>query len=403
MRRIPFLALLILALSRAVLVGGSAAATSTISLSEDTIIPGQTITVSGNGFLANGLVAVFAAFTIGRSSQHVVATPATSAGGSFTTAFTVPGGVAPGSYTLTVTDYSGHSATHALTVLPVLSIHAGSPPPAPVAVLAGHDVALIGSGYRSGESVRVTASFPLYSGNSVAVTRSVSARSDGVVTAVLTLPNDAVVGTYGVVAAGLTSSSTASGKLQVVYRPFVYASVRSVAPGGSFHVLGGGFIPRSSLGIRLALPRTGAPAAALTNSATAGTTGSFVTSFSVPPSAALRADAVQAVDSAHGLSARTLITIAVHAAIRLTPNTVAPGKSVSVSGSAFGPNVRITVSTTIALAGGGFRTLTATASTGPAGNFAATLKIPTRSAAGNARVAAQAAHVSATALLRITG
>src|SRR5205085_6796085 len=110
---------------------------------------------------------------------YTVVTPGTSGSGAFTTSFPVPAGAVPGGYSLTAADFQGDAVSRSLTVVPGLPLGIGTASPQTRTVVAGHSVAVQARGFKSGETVKVSVTFPLYAGGTQSYARTATAGRTG--------------------------------------------------------------------------------------------------------------------------------------------------------------------------------------------------------------------------------
>jgi hypothetical protein len=179
-----------------------------LTLSASTGTADSSITANGVGYKPTETVDV-------SFNGQPVGTPIVNAGGSFSLAFTVPAGLAPGQYAVLATGRnSGMSATTAFTVKEGAASLAFSVPQA----MPGTSLTLTGSGFQPGEVVQLW-----FNGATVG---SETADTKGGFSAVSTIPTLAP-GAYDVTATGQTSGFTVTMPFTVLAGP---AAAATTAP-----------------------------------------------------------------------------------------------------------------------------------------------------------------------------
>lgn len=204
-----------------------------VSVGPSEVNPGDTVTVTGEGYLPGEDVVV----TIDPSGESVTVTA--DENGSFTTDITVPEDAELGEYTATgVGQESDASDSDTFSVVepaaqPTLMVD-------PSEVNPGDDVTINGSGFLPGEEVEVTI-------DGEGGTTVVQADENGSFSLDVTVPEDADLGTYTASALGLESERTASDTFDVVepgaVSPSVTVDPSEVNPGDTVTVTGEGFLP----------------------------------------------------------------------------------------------------------------------------------------------------------------
>jgi hypothetical protein len=219
-----------------------ASAASSIRLSQTTTADGSSITVTGNGYSPGDTVAVFVDFNVGGAKRRVQTATSVAANGTFTATLAVPAGTAGGAYAVTARDFHGHSASQSLNVLQSLVLQPGAT--AKIAVTAGHEFFLTGKGFGPSETVKITASFPQYNGNTISTAKTPTTDKSGAFGGiVLRVPYGTKQGTATISASGATSKKTTTGDVYVAYHPTVSIQSKSVRPGTAAAIAGQGFVP----------------------------------------------------------------------------------------------------------------------------------------------------------------
>jgi len=379
----------------------TAHAATTLNLSRSTVAPGDTVVVTGAGFTPRDNVLVAADFTVGGTMKRTQVTASTDANGTFKSRLTVPTGTAPRTYTVTARDFRNHTAAQFLNVLPLAELVVGAQSGS-VTVVADHYLFARGSGFKAGETVQITGSFPLYNGNTVSVNKSATADGKGAFGEVAILaPQDAKAGAVTLTAKGQTSGKTATTTVHVVYRPALGTNPSSVRPGGPITVTGAGYVPGSTVHVALTIPRQGASTVTLSKDVTADDRGAFSVSFTLPSKTSPGTYTITAKDGVAGFEAGTKLTVTLKPVLAVVPNSIAPGNAVTVSGSGFTASTSVTLSAIVPLYGGGSRTLSQPVNTDGSGNFTTHLTIPGHAAAGTLVIVATGPNGQSKAALTI--
>lgn len=383
------------------LPAGGASAAGSIRLSRYFAAPSDTVTVYGHGFTAQDVAVVSTSLYVQSGWQRVVATAGVDAAGAFTATFTVPTATAQGTYPVSAKDFHGHVATQDLSVRPVASFQPGAGTPL-VNVVANHSFFARGTGFRAGEQVRLTASFPLYNGNVYVVSQTARVDPSGRFGELqIALPRGARTGDLIMTATGLQSGRKASARLRVGYRPSVSLASQSVRPGTSVAVNGRDFVPGSAVRVSVTIPRTGTTTETLTRTVTANDSGNFATSLALPSNVRPGTYPITATDTVGGFQASARVTVSVHARLIVQPASVVAGQAASVVGSAFPSGIGVNVGASFPLAQGGARAVSITVRTGAAGDFSALLTVPADAATSTVTIVAQGVNSRATASLHV--
>ncbi|MDQ6740991.1 MAG: hypothetical protein M3021_11720, partial [Actinomycetota bacterium] len=366
----------------------TAFAAAGLSLSRSTVAPGDKVVASGAGYTPGDNVVVFADFTVGGAATRTQVATSTTSNGTFSATFTVPPGTAPNTYRLTARDFHNHTATQFLNVLPLAQLKVGAQP-GTITVVADHYFYVRGSGFKAGETVHLTASFPLYNGNAVSVSKPVTADSNGAFGEVaIQAPRTAKADTVTLTAKGNTSGTTVTANVKVIYRPSVSLNPSALRPGGAVAANGSGFVPNTTIHVAVTIPRQNASTVTLSKDVPAGDRGAFTVSLTLPVKTSPGAYTVTADDAVGGFRASAKLTVTLQPVIAVLPNTIAPGHSVTVNGSGFTANASVALSAIVPLYGGGSHTVAQTVQTDSTGNFSTHLTIPGGAAAGTVIVLA---------------
>lgn len=371
------------------------AAAANITLSRSTAAQNDIITVNGYGFHPGDTAVVTTTLPVHNSPLQVEAVAAVGSNGNFSTSFRIPAGTASGTYITEARDFSGNVASHELIVLPLAYLGVGGGAPT-VYVVADHQFYVSGAGFAAGEDVRISATFPLYNGNSVVVTRTVHTSAQGrFYELLLQVPNGARSGTTVLTAKGLSSGRSARANINVVYRPTITATPAIARPGATVTVSGQGYVPGSTINVSMNVARNGAPATTVTTSTTANGDGGFTAQLVVPANARVGTYTVTATDSQHGFRSSDRVRVAVHPSISLKPGSGFPGEIITVTGGGYGLRVPVTVTATFPLSTGGSRTITLHVTTDGRGSFTTRFAIPAGAASTNVTITARSASGSA--------
>lgn len=377
------------------------AATTSIYLQRTLVGSGDNLTVTGYGFTPQDNVLVYADFHLQGATRRVQTVVTSNGAGAFTATITIPAYTTPGVYRLSASDLHRHTAAQSFIVLPVVFVQAGGAT-STVTVVAGHRFFLRAGGFKAGETVKLTATFPLYNGNATTVGKNEPADKNGSLWDVLLqVPFDAKQGTVTLTATGQTSSKKANANVDVVYRPVIALSSNVVRPGGSITITGSGFVPGATIKVSITIPRNGSTTESLTTTAHADQYGSFSASIFIPSNARPGTYSVTASGSVAGFRASLPLTVTINPTISLSTGSAFPGQTIVITGGGYSAGVQVTVGATFPLFGGGTRTVSTTAQTNGNGSFSTGLSIPRNAAAGAVTVTARGPNGQASAQLSV--
>jgi large repetitive protein len=189
----------------------------------------------------------------------------------------------------------------------------------------GQSVSVSGSGFPASANITVSVA-----GN----VQSVMADSLGsFMTGPFSIPSSAGNTMLTVTANGGGSSASASVMVQRLPTG-VQPGAQTVRPGGSAHFMGSGFAPNEMVEIT--------ESGALAQSAMADSMGSFSVAVTIPASAAGQSRIYSFKGQQSGTMAGATVNVAgASASLSVSRASVAPGGSVSVTGSGFGPNEQV--------------------------------------------------------------
>lgn len=389
----------ILALAGPLAAPQAAHAAGTINLSASTISANTTITVTGSGFHPGDAVVVFSDVKTSAGTQRIQTSSVVNANGTFSATIRYGGNVLPGTYTVTAKDYHGQTASKSVQILPVITLIPGTHPHA-VNISPGESFFVYGSGYKPGENVQIAMGFPLYNGNTLSVSRTVTANQQGAFSVTLTAPANAKQTTVNVTATGTASKKTAGAQANVVYHPTLTVTPQ-VPPGGTVTIYGNHYVPDSTVHVSVSTTLSNGTTQTLTRTVTVNGTGGFGTSITLPRDMKPGTYTVTATDPNSGLRASSAFSSVIKAAISVSPATAAPGSFATVTGTGFTANTTITVSAAFPLYGGGSRTVSVQARTNANGAFTTRVRVPAHAASSAATVTATEPHASASARLSI--
>jgi hypothetical protein len=359
-----------------------------LNLSRSSVAAGDKVVANGSGFTPGDNVDVFADFNVGGTARRTQVATSVTLSGTFSATLTVPAGTAPSTYRVTARDFHNHSATQFLNVLPLAELAAGAQPGA-LTVIAGHYFFVRGSGFRAGEKIQITASFPLYNGNAVSVNKAVTADANGAFGEVaIQAPWSAKAATVNLSAKGQTSGKIATANITAVYRPAVVLNPSTLRPGGTVVATGSGFVPGTTVRVSVTIPRQNASTVTLSKDVTAGDHGAFTVSLTLPTETSPGVYAVAAHDAVGDFSASTKLTATLKPVVAVLPNNIAPGQSVAVNGTGFTANATVTLTAIVPLYGGGNHTASQNVQTNSVGSFSTHFAIPGQAAAGAVTITA---------------
>src|SRR5947209_1346635 len=182
----------------------SAHAAGGIHLSRYRAAAGDSFAVTGSGFAAGDEVVATVDFQVAGKTQRVAATAAVDGSGNFATSIQVPAGTQQGTYTVIARDFHGNAGAQKLAVLPIAYAQAGATHG--VVAYGNHEFYASGTGFGASEQINLTATFPLFNGNSIQVNRTTRTDKNGRFYEVLfPVARGAKAGSATLVAAGVTS------------------------------------------------------------------------------------------------------------------------------------------------------------------------------------------------------
>ncbi|MGH9909018.1 MAG: beta strand repeat-containing protein, partial [Nitrososphaerales archaeon] len=325
---------------------------SGITLSPTSGLVGTVVTIFGVNFAAN------TAITIKFDNNPITTSPSTiisTSTGSFTATITIPNNAAVGSHITSAADNSKtESATFTVVATSIIL--------SPTSGVAGSTVTVTGTGFVSGATITIK----IDSTTLTTTPASIVASSSGGFSAQITIPTTANSGTR-TISASDTTGKTATATFNVLVSGTITLSTNAGNRGASVTVTGSNFNPNSAVTVKFDNnPTTTNPA-----SVTTATSGSFTATVTIPLTASTGTHTITATD-ASGRMGLVTFTVAAGGVITLSPTTGISGTEVTVTGSNFTANTRVTIKfETILVA-----TTPATVITGTSGGFLAKFDIP---------------------------
>src|SRR5579884_533092 len=351
-----------------------------ISLSNTTVSPGATITVTGRNFGPNQFVTLSATLPkLGGGNLTVRTTARTGSDGTFSTHFTIPTDAAPGTITVHATSTEGSatlSATSRLTVLarqPAVRLSSSS-------VRPGRTITVSGSGFSPNTQLTIRATVPLYSGGAHQITINTRTGPAGRFSAQLAVPGRASAGGLTVTVTGPRHQLSAHLQVQAL-RPTIDVSPASVVPGSTVTIRGSGYLPNTTVDIHAAVTLTNGSMSTLHATAKTSSSGSFQTQLHIPQAARSGGYLVTAVGSASGRSPSARLTVVkLNPTVVVAPTATAPGSKITVNGFGFASQATVTITINGQQVGA--------AHTGANGEFSTQVTVPTGLATGSYTVGA---------------
>jgi hypothetical protein len=165
-------------------------------------------------------------------------------------------------------------------------------------------------------------------------------------------------------------------------------------------VRGHDFVPGSTERVAAHIIYSNGVPATLGHTVVAAGNGSFSTTVYLPPNVRVGTYTMSARDINRGFYGGARFTVSIKPTVTLTPTTIYPGQTVTVSGNNFGTGSTVHIAASVATATGTQRVTTQTVA-GSGGSYVAYLHIPANARAGTVVVTARTVNGSARATLRI--
>ena len=288
--------------------------------------PGSQLTMNGKAFGAGEVVKIYWNYT-GPGTGTLLASPTGDSNGSFSAGASVPTGTAAGRITIAgVGQTSNTVAKFTFTLYPSLLTLA------PLRGSSNSPLTLSAYGFKGGEQVSI------YWNNGSTPLRTVSTNGFGYMSPLaITVPAKTPPGNYPVKVVGQTSTSTITNTYTVV-GPGTSIDRTSGPVGSTVKLSGQGYAPKES--VTILWNYTGPGTGTSIGSASAGVTGAFVSSFTVP-SATTGAYNVAAVGATSKRVSQNAFTVA--NGLAANPANTPPGTTVTASGSGYQPGESVNI------------------------------------------------------------
>lgn len=281
---------------------------------------GTAITVIGSNFPANRAITLrFDGSAVGTSPSIIVS----SNTGSFTASFFIPS-TSGGSHTVTATGGARTASTvFSVTFSPAVILSPNSGPSATAVVVTG-------SGFSANSLMTIRF-------DSSILTTSIVTTSSGAFSSTVTVPSGATVGSHSITAVD-SSGRGASAIFSVPDSPKFTLSTNVANVGSTVSISGSGYSPSRIITIKLdSIMVLTSPTTVITS-----TSGSFSATFTVPTTASAGSHRIAAIDDS-GKAASDIMNVTESNLITLSPSIGASGTDVSVRGSTFTPNTRLSI------------------------------------------------------------
>lgn len=348
----------------------SASATFNVVESDITLSPasgatGTVVTVSGTNFAANTSI------TIKFDNNNITTSPSSvtsTSTGSFSATITIPSTASLGSHTVSASDGTKTASTTFTVIATSITL-------SPTSGFAGSSVTVAGNGFIAGSGVTIKF------GTSTLTTTpsSVVVSSTGTFSATITIPTTVSTGDHTVTATD-TSGKTATATFQVLVSGSITLSPTTGNRGASVTLSGSNFSPTSTITIKFDSTTLQTSPSTITTSST----GTFSATITIPITASTGPHTITATDAAGRIGAATF-TVASGGVLTLSPTTGLSGTEITVTGSNFTANSRITLKfNEITVA-----TFPSTVVTSSTGGFIAKFDVPAGVGAGSHAVIAE--------------
>lgn len=376
----------------------------TVTLSPTSVRPGQTVTVVGSNFVPNQPVSLSMVVALnGGGSTTVSGTVTADGSGNVSGSLVIPGGTAPGTFTLTASQ-TPNGATYVATTTATVTALVAHITLSSTSVRAGQTVTVAGTGFGASEAVAVNYTANLSAGGTAVEQVGGTSDTTGSFAVTLPVPTTVAAGNYTVTATGASTHVSATALLGVTAQSTLSVSSTTVRPGQSVTITGHNFGPNAPVTVSATIPliRGGST----TISATGNTDGAGNVSLNLMIPGGSRQGTVtfgatQQQGAATDTATLTITILSTNAQIALSTSTVHPGQVVTIQGTGFSSHASITLSATFALYGGGSRTVTSAAQTDNSGAFTAQLRVPMGATSGSTTVRVAGPASSRTATLQV--
>lgn len=337
---------------------------TSITLSPTSGAIGTAVTVSGVNFATNTNI------TIKFDNNAITTNPATvtsSSTGSFSATITIPTGTAVGNHSISATDGTKTQSATFTVVATSITL-------SPTSGVAGSTTTVTGTGFVSGATITIK----IDSTTLTTTPASIVASSSGGFSASITIPSTTSSGDH-TISASDTTGKTATATFSVLVSGTITLSPNVGNSGASVTVTGSNFNTNSAVTIKFD------STALTTNPATVTTTssGTFTATITIPVTASAGSHTITATDASGRIGSATF-TVAAGGVITLSPTSGDSGTSITVTGSNFTANTRVTIKFgTILVA-----TTPSTVITGTSGGFLAKFDVPAGVAGGSHTIVA---------------
>jgi hypothetical protein len=324
------------------------------------------------------------------------------------------------------------SAAPARAAPPRLQLHVGGTA-TPINVLDRQNFVVDAFGFQPGEQVQIQVSFTAYNGNTITATKTATANVNGNVTNVtITAAAGAKQGWADVKATGQTSKREATGRVYVLYRPSISLNDNTVQLGKSVQVTGKGFVANASVRISIDI-NTDSGTQTLSQTATTNYWGNFSKWVRIPNYTKPGTYNVTVTDTQSGIRrlSRLLVTQqpapkptstpqpkatntptrtptptatpkpSFHGSASVFPGSTLPNQNITVVGTGFPGNSRVTVTLNVNLSDGTSRTLNKYPTTDGSGNLTAVMRVPYKTSPGAYAVTVSGGGTQATTQLKV--
>lgn len=278
-------------------------------------------------------------------------------------------------------------------LLPAASVSAASSLTLSRTVAASGDrISAVGNGFSAGDDVVVSADL-IVSNKAQHLQTSTTVGSNGVFSAILTLPGGTNQGTYKVTARDF-HGNVATHALTVLPMAFVKAGATSaiayVIPRHDFYVSGSGFGNGETVTIRASFALYNGNTAIVTRTRTTSSTGTFYESLlTTPRGAKVGIAALVVTGNTSHKAGRGSLHVFYHPMVSVGADTYRPGTAIHVVGAEYVPNTQVQVSVTIPRTDTTSITVSRTVSTDSRGGFSTDLPLPSDTALGKYSVIAR--------------
>jgi hypothetical protein len=371
----------------------------TLSVTPNTVAPGERVSLAGTNFQPGETVSVS---LVGLNGTVVLASAQAAPSGSFgISGVAIPANAPQGVATLIATGNSSRLSANAQLTIRATAVHLTL---SSSTVVAGNTVGATGSGFIPGETVTLILQRSTFTPINVG---TVIADANGNFNINLAIPAS-LSGPYTVSAYGQSSGRVATASLQIQGVPTSKPAISviqpghtagtpySVSPGGLLEVVGSNFPANAAITLTL----SGFNVTSTLGTVRATSAGAFgpiglTVPASVPPGSYI----LGAVVSGTRVADVTVLVQTLAPKIVLSSTTPRPGQSVTVGGSGYAPGEQIV----LALNGAALTTSPGTILATPGGAFSAHFTVPASINAGSNTLTATGVASRAAASIVVQG